>query len=99
MGPFFFEVPVPSNEEVDGTRNRLIAIVVAVVWQAYRDDQTMKLVRAWGNSSVIWLSGVLGATQRESETATEPSTKLSDDATSTPAVTSTPTKEFTELNQ
>ena len=22
MGPFFFEVPVPSNEEVDGTRNR-----------------------------------------------------------------------------
>jgi hypothetical protein len=77
----------------------LIAIVVAVVWQAYRDDQTMKLVRAWGNSSVIWLSGVLGATQRESETATEPSTKLSDDATSTPAVTSTPTKEFTELNQ
>ena len=77
----------------------LIAIVVAVVWQAYRDDQTMKLVRAWGNSSVIWLSAVLGATQRESETAAEPSTKLSDQATSTPAVTSTPTKEFTELNQ
>ena len=77
----------------------VIAIVFAVVWQAYRDDQTMKLVRAWGNSSVIWLSGVLGATQRESETAAEPSTKLSDHATSTPAVTSTPTKEFTELNQ
>lgn len=26
----------------------LIAIVVAVVWQAYRDDRTMKLVKAWG---------------------------------------------------
>jgi len=22
MGPFFFEVPAPANEEVDGTRNR-----------------------------------------------------------------------------
>ena len=77
----------------------LITVVVAVVWQAYRDDQTMKLVRAWGNSSMIWLSAALGATQRESETAAEPSTELSDQAASTPAVTLTPTKEFTELNQ
>jgi uncharacterized protein YoxC len=77
----------------------LIAIVVAVVWQAYRDDQTMKLVRAWGNLSVVWLSAALGAAQRESETAADPSSKLSSQATSTPAVTSTPTKEFTELNQ
>jgi hypothetical protein len=77
----------------------LIAIVVAVVWQAYRDDRTMKLVKAWGHSSVIWLSAALGATQRESESAAEPSTKLSDQATSTPAVTSTPTKEFAELSQ
>jgi hypothetical protein len=53
----------------------LIAIVVAVVWQAYRDDRTMKLVKAWGHSSVIWLSAALGATQRESESAAEPSTK------------------------
>ena len=50
-----------------------IAIVVAVIWQAHRDDQTMKLVRAWGNSSMIWLSAALGATQRESEAAAEPS--------------------------
>ena len=77
----------------------LIAIVVAVMWQAYRDDQTMKQVRAWGNWSVIRLSAALGATQRELEAAVEPSTKLSDQATSTPAVTSTPTKEFTDLNQ
>jgi hypothetical protein len=77
----------------------LIAIVVAVVWQAYRDDRTMKLVKAWGHSSVIWLSAALGATERESESAAEPSTKLSDQATSTPAVTSTPIKEFAELSQ
>jgi hypothetical protein len=77
----------------------LIAIAVAVVWQAYRDDQTMKLVKAWGHSSVIWLSAALGATPRKSESAAAPSTKLSDQATSTPAVTSTPIKEFAELNQ
>ena len=77
----------------------LIAIVVAVVWQAYRDDQTMKLVKAWGHSSVVWLSAALGATQRESKSVAEPSTKLSDQATSTPAVTSRPAKEFAELKQ
>ena len=77
----------------------VIAIVFAVVWQAYRDDQTMKLVRAWGHSSVIWLSSALGAPQRESESAAEPSTKLSDQAASTPAVTPLPTKEFAELYQ
>jgi hypothetical protein len=69
-----------------------------VVWQAYRDDQTMKLVRAWGHSSVAWLSSALGAPQRESESAAEPSTKLSDQATSTPEVTPGPTNEFAELN-
>jgi hypothetical protein len=77
----------------------LIAVAVAVVWQAYRDDQTMILVKTWGHSSVIWLSAALGPTQRESESAADPSTKLSDDATSTPGVTSGPTKEFAELNQ
>jgi hypothetical protein len=66
----------------------LIAIVVAVVWQAYRDDQTMKLVKAWGHSSVIWLPAALGATPRKSESAAEPSNKLSDQPTSTPAETS-----------
>jgi uncharacterized protein YoxC len=77
----------------------LVVIVVAVVWQAYRDDQTMKLVQAWKHSSLIWLSDVLGAIQRQSDTVAEPSTKLSDQALSTPAVTSTPTKEFAELNE
>jgi len=76
----------------------VIVIVVAVVWQAYRDDQTMKLVKAWGRSSVIWLSAV-GAKQRESEVAAEPSTKLSDQATSTPAATSVQANDVAELKQ
>ena len=49
----------------------LIAIVVAVVWQAYRDDQTVKLSEAWGHSSVVWLSAALGA-QRGAKSAAEP---------------------------
>ena len=57
----------------------------------------MKLVQAWKNSSVFWLSDVLGGDHRE--LAAEPSTKLSDEATSTPAITSKPTKEFAELNE
>jgi hypothetical protein len=80
-------------------RGFLIAIVVAVVWQAFRDDQTRKLIKAWGHSSSIWLSSALSATGRDSESAAEPSSKLSDQATSTPAATSVSTKELTELQQ
>ena len=54
----------------------LVAIAVAVVWQAYRDDQTMILVKAWGHSSVIWLSAALGATQRESEISSGPEQQI-----------------------
>jgi hypothetical protein len=39
----------------------LAVVTVAAAWQAYRDDQTMKLVQAWKHSSVIWLSDALGA--------------------------------------
>ena len=42
-----------------------IAIVVAVVWLTSRDDQTRKLVKLWGYSSVIWLSSALGTPGRE----------------------------------
>ena len=77
----------------------LIAIVVAVVWQTYGDDQTVKLIEAWGHSSVVWLSAALGATQRDSKSAAQPSTKLSDQAAPAPAVTSRPAIEFAELNQ
>jgi uncharacterized protein YoxC len=85
----------------------LVVVAVAAAWQAYRDDQTMKLVQAWKHSSVIWLSdaldAALGADRRQSESATEPaaepSNTLSDQAKSMPATTSTPTKEFAELNE
>jgi hypothetical protein len=75
----------------------LIVIVVAVVWLAYRDDQTKKLIEPWGHSSVIWLSSALGAGGRVSESAAEPSTK--DQSASTSAATSKPAKEFVELQQ
>jgi hypothetical protein len=89
--------PVASNRPFVGrqvfrtvVRGLLIVIVVAVVWQAYRDDQPRKLMKAWGHSSVIWLSSALGATERGSESAAEPSTKLSDQASQTPTATSGP---------
>ncbi len=72
-------------------------IVVAVVWLSYRDDQTKKLIEAWGRSSVVWLSTALGAGGGVSESAAEPSTK--DGAASMSAVTSRPTREFAELQQ
>jgi hypothetical protein len=31
----------------------VIAIVVGVVWQTYRDNQARKLIKAWGHSSVM----------------------------------------------
>ena len=96
--------PVASNRPFVGKRmvrtvvgGLLIAIVVAVAWQAYRDDQTRKLIKAWGYSSVIWLSSALGAKGRDAESAVEASTKLSDQAT--PAETSRPAKELAELQQ
>jgi hypothetical protein len=74
-----------------------IASVVAVVWLTSRDDQTRKLVKLWGYSSVIWLSSALGTPGRDSEAAAEPSSK--DQAASTPMATSTPSKEFAELRE
>ena len=75
----------------------LIAIVVAVMWLTSRDDQTRKLVKLWGHSSVIWLSSALGTPGRDSEAAAKPSSK--DQAASTPMATSTPSKEFAELQE
>ena len=77
--------PVASNRPSAGRRvfrtvgrGLLIAIVVAVVWQAYREDQSRKLIKAWGHSSVIWLSSAISGTGRDAKSAAEPSTKLSD---------------------
>ena len=66
----------------------LIAMVVVLVWQAYRDEQTRKLIKAWTHSSVTWLSSGRGATERGSGLRAEPSTILSDKPTSMPAATS-----------
>jgi len=96
--------PVATNRRSVGklvfraaVRGLLIAIVVAVVWLAYRDDQTKKLIEAWGHSSVIWLSSALGAGGRVSESTAEPSTK--DQVAFTPAATSRLAKELVELQQ
>ena len=97
--------PVASNRPFVGKRmvrtvvgGVLIAIVVAVAWQTYRDNHARKLVKAWGHSSVIWLSSALGATEGVSGSTAESSTKLSDQ-TSTPAVTSRLANEVAELQQ
>jgi hypothetical protein len=96
--------PVATNRRSVGkqvfraaVRGLLIAIVVAVVWLAYRDDQTKKLIEAWGHSSVIWLSSALGAGGRVSEPPAELSTK--DQVAFTPAATSRPAKGLVELQQ
>ena len=80
-------------------RGLLIATVVAVVWQGYRDNQTRKLIKAWGHSSVIWLSSTLGATERDSESTAELSTKLSDQAKQMPTAMSGPANEVAELQR
>jgi hypothetical protein len=97
---------VVSNESSVGRRvfrtvvgGFLIAVVVAVVWQAYRDDPTRELIKSRGHSSLIWLSSVLGTMQRGAELAAEPASKLSDQAVTPPTPTSVPTKEFPELQQ
>ena len=58
----------------------IIAVAVGAGWQVYRGDQTKELLKTWGHSSLIWMSAVLGTSQRGSELATEPDSKLSDHA-------------------
>ena len=77
----------------------VIAIVVAVVWQTYRDNQARKLIKAWGHSSVIWLSSSFGATQHGSELLAQSSTKLSDQAAQTPAAASMQANEVAGFKQ
>ena len=77
----------------------VIAIIVGVVWQTYRDNQARKLIKAWGHSSVIWLSSSFGATQHDSELLAQSSTKLSDQAVPTPAAASMQANEVAEFKQ
>jgi len=76
----------------------IIAVAVGAGWQVYRGDQTKELLKTWGHSSLIWMSAVLGTSQRGSELATEPDSKLSDHAV-TPSTTSVTVKESPELQQ
>jgi hypothetical protein len=66
--------------------------------EVYRGDQTEELLKTWGHSSLIWMSAVLGTSQRGLELATEPDSKLSDHAV-TPSTTSITVKESPELQQ
>jgi hypothetical protein len=77
----------------------VIAIVVGVVWQTYRDNQARKLIKAWGHSSVMWLSSSFGATQHDSELSAQSSTKLSDQAAQTPTAASMQANEVAEFKQ
>jgi hypothetical protein len=74
----------------------IIAVVVGAGWQVYRGDQTKELLKTWGHSSLIWMSTVLGTSQRGSELATEPDSKLH---AVTPSTTSITVKESPELQQ
>ena len=76
----------------------IIAVAVGAGWQVYRGDQTKELLKTWGHSSLIWMSAVLGTSQRGSELATEPNSKLSDHAV-TPSTTSVTVKDSPELQQ
>lgn len=38
----------------------IVAAMVAVAWQAYRDVQTKEMISAWGRSSLTWLSTLSG---------------------------------------
>ena len=76
----------------------IIAVAVGAGWQVYRGDQTKELLKTWGHSSLIWMSAVLGTSQRGSELATEPDSKLSEHAV-IPSTTLITVKESSELQQ
>jgi uncharacterized protein YoxC len=72
----------------------LIALLVGVVWHAYRDNQTGNPIRA----SLYWLTSSFNATKRESITSAQSSIELSD-KTQTPTAASIRANEVTELKQ
>ena len=76
----------------------IIAVAVGAGWQVYGGDQTKELLKAWGRSSLIWMSAVLGTSQHDSELATESGSKFSDQ-TVTPSATSITVTESLELHQ
>jgi TolA-binding protein len=77
----------------------IIAAAVGAGWEVYGGDQTKELLKAWGRSSLIWMSAVLGASQRDSEMATEPGSKLSDHAVTPTSITVTESPELQQQLQ
>jgi len=88
----------PTLRTVIGGLIIVVAVAVGAGWQVYGGDQTKELLKAWGRSSLIWMSAVLGTSQRGSEFATEPGSKLPDQAV-TPSATSITVTESLELHQ
>jgi hypothetical protein len=76
----------------------IIAVAVGAGWQVYGGDQTKELLKAWGRSSLIWVSAVLGTSQRDPEFATKPDSKLPDHAVTPPATSITVTQSL-EIHQ
>src|ERR1700734_2054417 len=72
----------------------LIALVVGVVWHAYRDNQTRNPIRA----SLYWLTSSFSATKPESRTSAQSSAELSD-PTQTPTAAPMRANEVAELKQ
>jgi hypothetical protein len=77
----------------------IIAVAVGAGWQLYEGDQTKELLKAWGHSSLIWMSAVLGASQRDSEMATDPGSKLSDRTVTPTSITVTESPELQQQLQ
>jgi hypothetical protein len=107
--------PAPGSSRISSFETRvvcmicglLVAVAVAVAWQAYRDEQTMKLVQAWKHSSVIWLSDALGAAlgaasganRQQSQSAAQSVVEPSDTSSDQAKPTSVAAKEYGELNE
>ena len=77
----------------------LVGVVLGAVWQTYRDEQTRNLIKDWRHSSMSWLSYSFSATQRDSESSAQSSTKLSDQAAQRPTGASVQADEVADLKQ
>jgi hypothetical protein len=90
--------PVGKRIFRTGVGGLIVAVAVGAGWQVYGGDQTKELLKAWGHSSLIWMSGVFGTSPRDSEFATEPYSKSPGQAV-TLSPTSITVTESLELHQ
>jgi hypothetical protein len=76
-------------------RGFILAALVGLAWQATRDDYAKDMIKVWAHSALNWLSPVIGAkSQRSSDLAAEPVSKLSDQ-NGTPPQTAAPSQDVT----